>query len=162
MFDYLLKLCKVHTDLGKNVLVIMTNQQPSINMFEYALSKGLKAHLIFGGTDKRIRNEIKQQIEHDGGWILVGSSGTMSMGISINNLHACILTLLGKSAHVVLQGLGRMLRNNVDKFESTPIYDVSNDITMFGTKFDLRNGQERLKLYQNEQHNILEHVKRFI
>lgn len=156
MFEYILKLCSQYTEQGKNILVIFTNQTPAINMFQYANDHGIKCHLIFGGTDKRTRREIKAQIENEGGWILAATTGTMSMGVSINNLHGAVICMAGHSPHVILQSLGRMLRNHPDKYDITVIYDIFNDIQAFGSKFDLSNYKSRLKYYRLEQHPVYE------
>jgi superfamily II DNA or RNA helicase len=162
MFEYILKLCKVYTDAGKNILVVFTNQQPTINLFNYANEHGVKCHLIFGGTATDIRKGIKRQIETETGWILSASSGTMSMGVSINNLHGCISCMDGSSPHVILQIIGRMLRNHEDKFPITVIYDIFNNIKNFGSNFDKSNHDNRSKYYKIEEYPVYKKEKRYI
>lgn len=154
MLNYILQLCKTITDKGKNVLVLFTNRRPAINLFEYANQQGHKAHLIFGDTASDIRQGVKQQIENEGGWILSATTGTMSMGVSINNLQGIVMCMTGHSPHVTLQAIGRMLRKHKDKFEVTVCYDIVNDCSPIGTHFDRNNGANRMKYYQTEQHPI--------
>lgn len=154
LMNYILTLCKQITDTGRNVLVIFANRQPAINIFEYANSIGRKAHLILGGTPTHVRLGIKQQIEREGGWILSATVGCMSMGVSINNLAGIVMCMIGHSPHVVLQSIGRMLRNHKDKFNVTVCYDIINDISKFGTSFDVNNGVERLQYYKSEEHPV--------
>ena len=113
-----------------------------------------KAHLILGGTPTHVRLGIKQQIEREGGWILSATVGCMSMGVSINNLAGIVMCMIGHSPHVVLQSVGRMLRNHKDKFNVTVCYDIINDISKFGTSFDVNNGVERLQYYKSEEHPV--------
>lgn len=160
MFNFLLVLCKAHTDRNQNVLVIFKNRQPCINFFEYANEIGRKCHLIFGPTDGKTRYEVKAQIEREQGWILVASTGTMAMGVSINNLEAAILCMIEHSAHTALQSVGRMLRKHENKDATTVVYDVASDISAFGTKFDIRHQCERIALYNKEQYQMLKHAYR--
>lgn len=150
----ILKLAKQYTDQGKNVLVIVKNREPAVSLFELAKQKIGKAHLLFGSTSKEQRAGIKADIEGSGGWFLVATDGCMSMGVSINNLHALIVSMIGKSPHVVLQSVGRMLRNHPDKYDITTCYDIVNDCTAIGTGYDLANGRERNKFYRAEQHTV--------
>jgi superfamily II DNA or RNA helicase len=156
LMNYILALAKNITDTGRNVLIIFANRQPAINIFEYANSLGRKCHLILGGTPTQTRQEIKGQIEREGGWILSATVGCMSMGVSINNLAGIIMCMIGHSPHVVLQSIGRMLRNHKDKFAVTVCYDIINDISSFGTNFDVNNGAERLQYYKTEEHPVYE------
>lgn len=152
LLNYILQLCKMLTDQGKNVLVIFKHRQPTVNLFELAKANGQKCHLIFGSTPRQTRAEIKQQIETEHGWILVATDGVFAMGVSINNLHGLIISMIGHSPHVVLQSIGRMLRNHPDKFDVTVCYDIVNDFRQIGTSFDYDNGKERKRYYEAEQH----------
>jgi superfamily II DNA or RNA helicase len=156
LFNYILALCKNITDQNKNVLVIFKNRIPAVNLFELANARGQKAHLYFGSTKRDVREGIKAQIERENGWIVSCTDGVMSMGISINNLHALIICMIGHSPHVVLQSVGRMLRNHPDKFDTTICYDIINDFSQIGTQFDLDNANERHTYYLNEGHPIYE------
>lgn len=160
MMNYLLQLCSSITSCGKNVLVIFANRQPAINVFEYANSQGHKAHLILGGTPADVRSDIKHQLENEGGWILSATTGVMSMGVSIKNLHAVIMCMIGHSPHVVLQSIGRMLRKHPDKFAVTMCYDIVNDFSAIGSNFDLSNANVRLDYYKKEGHPIYEDAHR--
>jgi hypothetical protein len=62
--------------------------------------------------------------------------------------------MIGHSPHVVLQSIGRMLRKHKDKFGITVCYDLINDFSSIGTKFDLSNGESRLKYYRAEEHPV--------
>lgn len=154
LLGYILQLCKAITDKGQNVLVIFKNRIPVLNLFHAANARGQKCHMILGGTPYEVRQGIKQQIENEKGWILVATDGTMSMGVSINNLHALVICLIGHSPHVTLQAIGRMLRKHKDKMPITVAYDVSNDISKFATKFDLRHADLRNNYYHDEKYVV--------
>lgn len=156
LFNYILQLCKNITDQNKNVLVIFKNRVPAINLFELANARGQKAHLYFGSTPHDVREGIRGQVERENGWIVSCTDGVMSLGVSINNLHALIICMIGHSPHVVLQSIGRMLRNHPDKFQTTVCYDIINDFSQIGTQFDLDNAAERQNYYLNEGHPIYE------
>jgi superfamily II DNA or RNA helicase len=119
-----------------------------------ANQQGRKCHMILGGTPTFIRNGIKAQIESEGGWILVATTGTMAMGVSINNLHALVTSLIGHSPHTTLQAVGRMLRKHADKMPITVCYDIYHDISMFGTNFDRTHFAERKKFYDSESYPV--------
>lgn len=156
MHNYILQLSKMLTEQGKNVLIIFKNREPAVTLFELANAAGQKAHLWFGSTPKDVRDDIKAQIEREKGWLLIATDGTMSMGTSINNLHAMIVCMIGHSPHVVLQSVGRMLRKHKDKDDITIVYDIINDFSRIGTCYDLANGNERIKYYKKEQYPVYE------
>lgn len=154
MFNFILQLTKLHTDQGQNALVLFTNRTPVLNLFDMANLQGRKCHMILGGTPTHVRNGIKHQIESEGGWLLVATTGTMAMGVSINNLHAMVTSLIGHSPHTTLQAIGRMLRKHVGKMPITVCYDIYHNISAFGTQFDSRHFAERKKFYNSEDYPV--------
>lgn len=160
LYNFILALASLHTKQGHNVLIIFKNRQPVINLFNMANERGMKCHMILGGTPFHVRNGIRQQIENETGWLLVATDGTMSMGVSINNLHAMILSLIGHSPHVTLQAIGRMLRNHKSKQNVTVCYDVHSNITAFGTRFDMTHYAKRKHYYDAEQYPVYETLHR--
>jgi superfamily II DNA/RNA helicase len=160
--NWMLDLVDMHTKQGMNFLLIFKNRQPVFNIFELAAQRGMKCHMIFGGTPNDVRNGIKAQIENETGWLLVATDGTMSMGVSINNLHAMGVALLGHSPHVTLQAIGRMLRNHPNKLDTTICYDINNDTSGFATSFAKNNTAERFKYYHSEKYPILPVIHRTI
>jgi superfamily II DNA or RNA helicase len=156
MINYLFTLTEQITKQGKNILIVFKNVMPCINAFEYFKEHGQKTHLIIGATPTFTRKEIIGQIESEVGWALVATDGTMSMGVSIKNFHAMVVCMIGKSPHVTLQAVGRMLRNHASKDETTYVYDIFNDLHEFGgTSFDQYNFRERQHFYKNEQYHVL-------
>lgn len=70
-----------------------------------------KVHLIYGGTKRNDRNEIKEELKLDeDNHILVATYETMSTGVSINNIMAVMFPDGGKSRIRIRQSLGRGLR----------------------------------------------------
>jgi superfamily II DNA or RNA helicase len=151
-----------HYLFDDNVLIVFKNRIPVINLFTMANAEGTKCHMILGGTPPIVRKEIKEQIEREKGWILVATDGTMGMGVSINNLQTCVSCMVGHSPHIVLQIVGRLLRNHVNKSDFTTVYDIHSNLASFNgaSKYDSDNWKHRLAHYKNERYPILPTVVR--
>jgi hypothetical protein len=118
--------------------------------------------MIHGGTPRDIRLGIINQMEHETGWLLAATDGTMSMGVSIKNLHGLAVAIIGHSPHVTLQAVGRMLRKHANKLENTIVYDIDNDMSAFGTSYAHSNAKDRLRYYTKEKYPILPTIERTI
>lgn len=108
---------------------------------------------IDGNVKKDERNEIIKEMEYDDDQIrvLVASYGTLSTGVSINNLHYLIFCDSFKSESLIIQSIGRLLRKFKDKtaviFDIIDCFKDSNQKNSF-----FRHGLERKRLYRKHQY----------
>jgi len=103
---------------------------------------------IHGGVDATTREEIRNLVETKDNCIIVASSGTMSTGINIKNIHNIIFASPSKSRIRNLQSIGRGLRKS-DNNQITTLYDIADDLQT--KNYTLRHFVERIKLYNEEQ-----------
>jgi len=145
----------------------ITNLALSLNgntlvLFNYvehgkALYEAIKAntrrnvYLIHGKTEVEDREEIRKIVEQDDCAIIVGSSGVLSTGTNIVNLHNAIFASPSKSRIRNLQSVGRILRKGDSKSSAT-LYDIA-DSFQWKTKqnYTLRHFSQRLEYYAEEQ-----------
>ena len=113
--------------------------------------KGRNVYFIHGGVEGEEREKIRQILETEKNAIIVASSGTMSTGVSIKNLHNIIFAISGKSRIKILQSIGRVLRLHENK-EIATLYDIVDNLSINKHQnFTLNHFIERVKLYDAEQ-----------
>lgn len=141
-----------------NTLVLFNTIEHGKRMFDI-LEKDFP-DLIFlyidGSIKKKRREEIKKQMEINDGQtrILVATYGTLSTGVSINNIHNIILTDSFKSETRIIQSIGRGLRLHEDKdkaiiFDLIDVFRESHQKNSF-----FRHGIERQKLYKKHEYEF--------
>jgi superfamily II DNA or RNA helicase len=114
------------------------------------LAKGRNIYFIHGGVEGEEREKIRNIMEHESNAIIVASSGTMSTGVSIKNLHNIIFAISGKSRIRNLQSIGRVLRLHESKDAAT-LYDIVDDLSVGKHQnFTLGHFLERVKTYNQE------------
>ena len=114
---------------------------------------GRKCHYIAGDVKTDDRNKIKALLENVSGDIVVASFGTMSTGVSIDNLHRAVNAHPIKSKIINLQSIGRILRKHTSK-ACAYWYDLIDDLTIKKHQnFAYKHGIERLRLYTREKFN---------
>lgn len=108
-------------------------------------------YFIHGGVAGEERERIRNIMENENNAIIVASSGTMSTGVSIKNLHNIIFAISGKSRIRNLQSIGRVLRLH-DQKEIATLYDIADDLSVGKHhNFVLSHFLERVKTYNQEQ-----------
>ncbi len=111
-----------------------------------------EVYYVDGSTPQNVRNKYFDRIDTDGGKIkiLVASYGTLSTGISINNLHYLFLTESFKSEKIILQTLGRGMRLHSDK-DTVVVVDFVDDFS-FGPNYNIlvKQAKERENMYKKE------------
>jgi len=126
-------------------------------MYEYIKKHAHKRRKIFfvaGETDTQFRNEVRSIVEKEKNAIIVGSLGTFSTGVSINNLNNMIFAAPSKSIYKVLQSIGRLLRKS-DDGRTSQMFDIIDDLHINQYKnYSLRHGAERIKYYSREKFDI--------
>jgi superfamily II DNA or RNA helicase len=160
---------------SKNTLVLF-------NLIEYGKKiykklrdnlEGVDVYYIDGETKKEKREYIKQKLDgigrrtkigkilgdetiKDRPKILVASFGTLSTGVSINNLHNIVFMEAFKSEQVIIQSIGRILRLHKDKttaivFDIVDIFDARTK-----SKNTLYKHYEERKSFYNKREYPLE------
>lgn len=104
---------------------------------------------IDGGTDIKLRDMYFEKMEHGDNAILVASFGTLSTGISINNIHNIFLTESYKSDKIIRQSIGRGMRLMKDKDRVT-IIDFVDDFSHKDKNYLRKHGDERCQTYKNQ------------
>lgn len=116
---------------------------------------------IDGDTETDVRNEMKKIAENTKGLIIVGSSGVLSTGVSIKNLHHIFFAHPSKSGVTVRQAIGRVLRLHESKSIATLWDIVDNLATESRTKaaknkysslnYCMKHALERISIYNAEK-----------
>lgn len=158
---FIIKLLEKTT---KNTLVLFSSIEKG---YGKKILKILKEHnnnkecfYVDGKTPADTRDNYKKKMEKGNNRILIASFGTFSTGISIKNLHNVFLIESYKSEKLIKQSIGRGMRKLEDK-DKVNIIDIVDDFRYKekGKKLSRGNylwkhGQERKKIYKNEQFPI--------
>jgi len=140
-------------DMKGNQLVLV-NKIDHVKIL-YALAKkkypDKNVYMIYGGTSKEEREEIRLAIDKDNNSLLFATYGTFSTGVSIRNINHVIFGSPSKSEIRVLQSLGRGLRLSETKF-SVILWDIVDDLSIKKHKnYTLKHFIERFKIYTKEK-----------
>lgn len=169
---------KILSKVQKNSLVLF-------NLIEYGqkIYKMLRNNLqdidvyyIDGSTSKDKREYIKKKLDSlgrrgkigkilkddtikDRPKILCASFGTLSTGVSINNLHNIIFMEAFKSEQIIIQSIGRILRLHKDKITAMvfDIVDIFDDRTK--KKNTLYKHYKERKIFYNKREYPVEEIK---
>lgn len=146
-------ISRLATSLSGNTLILFSRVE-SHGMLIYdeikKLSKDRKVYFVYGGTDGKIREDIRKEIENEENAILVASSQIFSTGINIKSLKNIIFAHPSKSRIRVLQSIGRVLRVLHSKGTSI-LYDIVDDLRIDNkVNYSYKHFMERVKLYLTE------------
>ena len=128
---------------GKRILEKLEKDHPDLE-FLY----------IDGSVKKKDREEQKKKMELNDGVrrILVASYGTLSTGVSINNIMNIIFSDSFKSESLIIQSIGRGLRLHEDKVVCM-VYDLVDCFTEANQKNSFfKHGMERQALYRKYEY----------
>jgi len=82
--------------------------------------------------------------------IVLGTTKTISTGISIKNLHSAVFLTSQKSYYTTNQFLGRLMRLNDNKIKAE-LYDLIDDLSTDNyTNFMMYHFNQRLQYYRDE------------
>ena len=140
------------THLKGNTLVLFQFVEKHGSVL-YDMMKHLdrKVFYVWGGTDTKTREDIREITEKEKDAIIVASYGTFSTGINIRNLHNVVFSSPSKSRIRVLQSIGRGLRTNQNKSGAT-LLDIADDLSWKSRQnFTLRHFMERINIYNEEE-----------
>lgn len=146
-------ICKLADSLKGNVLVLFTRVEGhGVPLAEMVINSTDKdVHLLHGGIDVNVREEVRSIAEKGNNNIILGSYGVASTGMNIKNLHHIIFASPSKSVVRVLQSIGRGLRKTKDK-DKCMLYDIADDTRKphGQNNFTLNHLSERIKIYIDE------------
>jgi superfamily II DNA or RNA helicase len=140
-------------NLKGNVLVLFSRVEghglPLGDMFINATDRPV--HIIHGDVKVEAREMVRSIAETSNDNIILGSYGTMSTGVNIQNLHHVVFASPSKSRIRVLQTIGRGLRKGKDK-EFCKIYDIADDLRKDHGRnnYTLNHLIERINYYVSE------------
>jgi superfamily II DNA or RNA helicase len=145
-------------NLKGNTLILFNYVEKHGKPLYNAISEQEKScHLIYGGTDVSLREDIRKLMERETNTNLIASYGTCSTGINIRNINNIVFASPSKSIVRVLQSIGRGLRKSESKTELT-VYDIADDLRLKSyTNHTYKHMVSRTKIYKNENfdHKVL-------
>lgn len=152
---------RLSRDKNENTFIMFRYKEHGKWLYEKLSKVYDNVVLINGDTGIDDRNEMKKIAESTKGLIVVGSIGVLSTGISIKNLHHIIFAHPCKSAVVVKQSIGRVLRKHGSKLLANVWDIVDNLATLSKTKaaknkysatnYGMKHAMERVRIYNEEK-----------
>ena len=147
-------VCEFITKSTKNSLVLFSNVKDKYGRRIYDYLRENTDKTIFyidGSTGIDLRDDYITRMEEGEDKILVASFGTLSTGISINNIHNIFFVESYKSEKIIRQSIGRGMRLYEGK-EKVNIIDFVDDFSLKkGNKnYLLKHGEERMKIYAEQ------------
>ena len=113
-----------------------------------------KIFYIDGSVGVKLRNYYFKTMENNNNVIVVASIGTLGEGVSINNIYNIFLVEGFKSDKIIRQSIGRGVRLKEGK-EKLIFIDFIDDLSYGDHKnYLLKQGLERINIYQNENFNF--------
>ncbi|MCK9574552.1 MAG: DEAD/DEAH box helicase family protein [Candidatus Pacearchaeota archaeon] len=105
-----------------------------------------EVYYVDGGTAIHLRENYFEKMKNNDNIILVASFGTLSTGISINNIFNIFMLESYKSDRIIRQTIGRGMRLHAEK-ERVTIWDFVDDFTLGDENYLLKHGKERIRTY---------------
>lgn len=147
-------VCEFISKSTKNSLVLFQDIKNGYgrNIYDWLRENTNKnIYYVDGGTDAKLRDDYFNSMRENDNCILVASYGTLSTGVSINQIYNIFFVESYKSDKIIRQSIGRGMRKQEGKDRVT-IIDFVDDFSWKGTKnYLLKHGEERMKIY-DEQH----------
>tara|TARA_Y100000004_G_scaffold188342_1_gene242315 strand:- start:1627 stop:3060 length:1434 start_codon:yes stop_codon:yes gene_type:complete len=146
---------------GNTLILFQYVDKHGRKIFDAFQKAGIKSFFIYGGTDTKNREQVRELMERESGCVIIASYGTFSTGINIKNLHNIIFASPSKSKIRVLQSIGRVLRTSKDKFSAT-LFDIADDLSYKNRdNYTLRHFKERINTYSKERFKYTIHEVKF-
>jgi len=134
------KIARYETTQEKNVLILVDRVEHG-----RLLQSVIPGSVFLHGKDKvKVRYEVQKECENTIGRIIIATTGIFSMGINIKKLHVVVLTGITSSKILLLQSVGRGLREHATK-DKLRVYDMADS-----TKYSQKHMMERLRVYRDE------------
>lgn len=144
---------KIITKTKRNSLILFSDVKHGYGRQIYNHLKNTTNDEIFyidGGTSTKLREEYFDKMKTGTNKKLVASFGTLSTGISINNIFYIFLMESYKSDRIIRQTIGRGMRLYETKNEVN-IIDFIDDYSYNDDNYLLAHGKERMKTYKNQE-----------
>ena len=154
--DFIMKLvkkCKSNTLMLFNIIEYGEKLREELKK-QFNEQDNIEILYIDGNVPKKKRDEIKTLMELKDGVIriLVATYGTLSTGVSINNIHNIIFCESFKSEIRIIQSIGRGLRLHKDK-DKAIIFDLVDCYVESGQSNTFyKHGIERRKMYKEHSY----------
>ena len=148
-------ISKIFTKLKGNTLVLFKHINYGNALLNYFKSNvdDWQFYFVDGSIDSDSRSAIFEEMEEGKNRCLVASFGTLSTGVSINNIHNIIFVESYKSDVTVRQSIGRGLRLHKDKTCLTVIDIIDDFRTSTGHQnFTYKHGEERMRIYDEQKY----------
>lgn len=100
---------------NQNILILVQEIEHLENVLKHLGKYRRKIYVIHGKVKQKERDKIKKSMEEESGVICLATYGTLSTGVSINNIEHVVLGKSYKSEIRTLQSLGRGLRLRENK-----------------------------------------------
>lgn len=142
-------ICKLASQTKKNVMILYEHVEYGQRMYETLQAmcgKDKEIYLIDGSTPAKTREVIRKRVDEKENVILLGSNA-IATGFSIKRIHFCFLIEAQKSDVMVLQSIGRSLRQ-LDNKDTAYIVDFSD--ILFDDCYCQRHAAERREIYEEQ------------
>jgi superfamily II DNA or RNA helicase len=164
---------KIITSSKKNALVLFNSIEYGTKIYNAIRDRvpGVDVYYIDGTVKKDKREMIKRKLEGSDlleiinhlldiktrPRVLVASFGTLSTGVSINNLHIGVFAEGYKSEQIMIQSVGRFLRKHKDK-DRAIIFDIIDILDEKSSNKNslLKHYHERKEFYNNRGYTLEE------
>ena len=124
-------ICKIAKPKDENILVLCMNKEPMYRLkkhLEEKYGEDFDVELYFGDIKAEKREEIRSSMEKSKRKILIGTYGSISVGVSIKRIHHVVFFSSYKSKIKVLQSIGRGLRLHESK-SRVYVWDIIDDLS---------------------------------
>jgi len=108
---------------------------------------GKQLHYVYGGTDTKDRENVREIVEKANDNVILASYGTFSTGVNIKKIDNVVFASPSKSRIRNLQSIGRGLRKADGKTEMR-LFDISDDLQC--ENHTLNHLKERINIYNEE------------
>ena len=124
-------ICKIAKPKDENILVLCMNKEPMYRLKKHLEEKygnEFDIELYYGDIKADKREEIRSNMEKSKRKILIGTYGSISVGVSIKRIHHVVFFSSYKSKIKVLQAIGRGLRLHESK-SRVYVWDIIDDLS---------------------------------
>ena len=141
----LINIAMMHAKTSQNVLILTKKIDHGERLVAMLAERGITSPFIYGESSRDARQQVRKDLEKDGGHIVVASVGVFAVGVSINRLHVVIFGAAGKSKIRTLQAVGRGVRLHSTKAR-LQLYDICENL-----KFSKKHTGDRKRYYKKNE-----------
>ena len=143
-------ITKICEKFQNNILILVNHIIHGETLLEYFKNSNKQVFFIRGDVSVDDRDKIKDILEKENNIVCIAISAIFSTGINIKNIHMILFAAGGKSFIRTVQSVGRGLRLHPSK-DKLIIIDIQDEL-----KYSFNHGEERKKIYDNEQIPFIE------